>query len=72
MIEVFGSPEKKSRIIYRPDKPNNTPSFLFDITKAKKDFGYAPRYTNYTDMMRDYRQELESGRWDEMIRERAK
>lgn len=72
VIEVFGNPEKKSRIVYRPDKPNNTPSFLFDMTKAKTDFGFVPQYTNYTDMMRDYKEELESGRWDAMIRERAK
>lgn len=72
VIEVFGNPEKQSRIVYRPDKPNNTPSFLFDMSKAKEDFGFVPQYTSYTDMMLDYKKEMESGRWDQMIRERKK
>lgn len=71
VIEVFGDPEK-SHIVYRPDKPNNTPSFLFDMSKAKEDFGFVPQYTSYLDMMRDYKTELESGKWDGMIRGRAK
>lgn len=72
VIEVFGNPDKTSKIIYRPDKPNNTPSFLFDMSKAKEDFGFVPQYTSYLDMMKDYKKELESGRWDILIRDRKK
>ncbi len=72
VIEVFGDPDRKSRIVYRPDKPNNTPSFLFDMSKAKEDFGFVPRYTSYVDMMRDYKAELESGRWDILMQDRKK
>lgn len=72
VIEVFGNPEKKSEIVYRPDLKNNTPSFLFDMTKAKTDFGFVPQYTSYLEMMKDYKREMESGRWDQMIRERRK
>ncbi len=72
VIEVFGNPEKKSKIVYRPEKPNNTPSFLFDMTKAKEDFGFVPKYTNYLDIMKDYKKELESGRWDTLINNREK
>lgn len=72
VIEVFGNPEKKSKIVYRPEKPNNTPSFLFDMTKAKEDFGFVPKYTNYLDIMKDYKKELESGRWDALINNREK
>ena len=72
VIEVFGDPAKKSEIVYRPDLKNNTPSFLFDMTKAKTDFGFVPHYTSYLEMMKDYKKEMESGRWDEMIRERRK
>ncbi len=71
VIEIFGDPEK-SRIVYRPDKPNNTPSFLFDMRKAQRDFGFVPAYTSFRDMMLDYKRELESGRWDALIREREK
>lgn len=71
VIEVFGDPSK-SHIVYRPDKPNNTPSFLFDMTKAREDFGFVPQYTSYVDMMRDYKAELESGDWDSLVRSREK
>lgn len=69
VIEVFG-PDKGSKIVYRPDKPNHTPSFLFDMTKAREDFAFVPEYTNYIDMMKDYKEELESGRW-EILTERS-
>lgn len=70
VIEVFGK-GKGSRIVYRPDKPNNTPSFLYDMSKAKRDFSFEPRFTNYVEMMRDYKAELESGRW-ELLEESGK
>ena len=71
VIEVFGDPEK-SGIIYRPDKPNNTPSFLFSMEKAKRDFGFVPEYTSYKAIMIDYKKELESGRWNDLIESRIK
>lgn len=69
VIQIFGK-GKGSKIVYRPDKSNNTPSFLFDMKKAKDDFGFVPQYTDYTEMMKDYKKELESGRW-EMLMSRA-
>lgn len=72
VIEVFGNPSKPSKIIYRPDKPNTTPSFLFDISKAKADFGFTPKYTSFLEMMKDYKEELESGRWKIIIDNRQK
>lgn len=72
IIEVFGDPDNRSSIVYRPDKPNNTPSFLFDMSKAKEDFGFVPQYTSYIDMMKDYKDELESGKWDELVNSRKK
>lgn len=71
VIEVFGG-EKKSEIVYRPDKKNNTPSFLFDMTKAKEDFDFVPQYTSYVEIMKDYKEELESGRWDILVESRQK
>lgn len=66
VIEVFGE-NKGSKISYKPDKCNNTPSFLYSMDKAKRDFGFIPQYTNYKDMMLDYKEELENGRWDFLI-----
>lgn len=66
VIKVFGA-DKGSKIVYRPEKTNNTPSFLYSMEKAKKDFDFVPEYTNYEDMMIDYKKELESGRWDVLV-----
>lgn len=71
VIDLF-SGRKRSAIVCRPEKKNNTPSFLFDMSKAKRDFGFAPEYVSFSDMMADYKKELESGRWNTLIRERAK
>lgn len=66
VIDVFGD-NKKSHIVYRPDKPNFTPSFWYSMEKARRDFGFVPKYQNYTEMMRDYKAEEESGRWSFLI-----
>lgn len=65
IIKVFGS-SSGSRIVYSPEKENNTPSYLFDMSKAKRDFGFAPEYVDYEMMMVDYKHELESGRWSDL------
>lgn len=71
VIEVFGG-KSESKIKYCPEKQNNTPSFLFSITKAKRDFDFVPEYKDYLSMMKDYKKELESGRWDFLIDSRRK
>ena len=60
IIDLYGDKEK-SQIVYRPDKKNNTPSFLFSIEKAKRDFGYNPKFLSYRDMMIDYMKEEKNG-----------
>lgn len=71
IIDVFGG-EKRSQIIYRPEKENNTPSFLYSMEKAERDFGFVPYYTNYQDIMVDYKKELESGKWNILMKSRNK
>lgn len=71
VIQVFGE-NGESKIVYRPDKENHTPSFLYSMEKAKNDFGFVPQYTNYYEMMRDYKAELESGRWEVLLKSREK
>ncbi len=71
VIDVFGDGDY-NHIKYCPDKPNHTPSFLYSMEKAKKDFGFVPEYTDYNDMMVDYKTELESGRWNLLTESRKK
>jgi len=61
-VEVY-STTKKSRIIPRPEISTNSNSFLFDITKAKLDFGYAPQYVPFLELMKDYKKESEEKRF---------
>ena len=58
MIEVFGEDGRKSEIIMRPDKPN-APQYIMDITPAKEELGYKPKY-NYLDMLRDFKREMQN------------
>ena len=66
IIELFGG-ESKSKIVYRPEKSNNTPSYLYSMDKAYRDFGFKPSFVSFKDMMVDYKMELESGRWNDLI-----
>lgn len=65
VIQVFGQ-GKGSQIVYRPDLENNTPSYLYSMEKAQRDFGFVPEFGDYLSMMRDYKDELESGRWNDL------
>ncbi|MBP5492054.1 MAG: NAD(P)-dependent oxidoreductase [Clostridiales bacterium] len=66
VIDVFGK-DKGSRIVYRPEKKNNTPSYLYSMEKAERDFGFVPQYKDFRKMMEDYKEELESGRWQMLV-----
>lgn len=59
VIDVFGN-DKGSKIVFCPEKKNNTPSFLFSMEKAKRDFGFVPEYTDFKKMMEDYKKEMEN------------
>ena len=71
MIEVFSPPGRRSEIVLRPDKPNGLKPYVFDVQKAKRDFGFEPQYTFY-DMLVDYKKEKESGRFKQLIDSRPK
>lgn len=70
-IEVFG-PNNGSKIVYRPERQNNQPTFLFSMDKAKRDFGFVPQYKDFKKMMEDYKMEEESGRWEALANSRIK
>lgn len=56
VIDVFCEPDKKSQIIYRPDKPSQT-SYLYDISRAKKELDYEVKYP-YPEMLKDMKKEM--------------
>ena len=61
------SPEKKSKITYKPEIVNNTPSYLFSMEKAKRDFGFVPAYSDFKVMMTDYKKDLDANKYQELF-----
>ena len=62
------NPECKSKIVYKPEVKNNTPSYLFSMEKAKKDFGYIPQYSDFKLMMKDYKKDLDENKYQELFK----
>lgn len=58
---------KKSQIVYREDIKNNTSSYLFSIVKAYQDFNFKPKYADFKQMMKDYKKELDSNKYQELF-----
>lgn len=61
------SSDKKSKIIYKPEVINNTPSYLFSMEKAKRDFGFEPHYADFKVMMNDYKKDLDEKKYVELF-----
>lgn len=57
IVEVFGSPQNKSKLIMRPDLPN-APQYIMDISSAQNELGYIPQY-DYIAMLKDFKLEME-------------
>jgi UDP-glucose 4-epimerase len=58
---------KKSKIIYKPEINNNTPSFLFSMEKAKRDFGFVPKYSDFRVMMSDYKKDMDNNKYRDLF-----
>lgn len=61
IAEVFhkeGNP--KSKVIYQPEKNNNSVSYLFSIEKAYNDFGYEPKYADFKALMTDWKKDIDN------------
>ena len=44
IIDIFSPYEHRSEIRFRPEKPDMPVTFLYDISKAKRDFNYQIKY----------------------------
>ncbi|MDR1785784.1 MAG: NAD(P)-dependent oxidoreductase [Spirochaetaceae bacterium] len=56
IVEVFCNPEKKSQIIYSPEKPD-APQFIHDISKTQQELGYQPEY-DYQRLLLAFKNEM--------------
>ena len=62
-IEVFSSPDKKSKIIYRPEMKIKDIKYHYDISNAVTDLGYKPKYF-HIEMLKDMKEEMKKKRFD--------
>jgi UDP-glucose 4-epimerase len=60
-VKVFSPANKKSKIIYCPNK-KGCDDFVMDIQNAKEELGYEPKYL-YIDYLKDYKKEMEENRF---------
>lgn len=66
IIDVFSPKDKKSKIIYKPEKPVGG-GFLMDITNAKEELGYEPKFS-CRDLFENYKKEMELDRFADLRR----
>lgn len=62
------SPQVVSEIKYNPDVQNSTPSYLFSMEKAKRDFDFVPQFSDFETMMNDYMKDLHSNKFKDLFK----
>jgi UDP-glucose 4-epimerase len=71
IIKVFSKHGKKSELVFCPDKPNAIKPFIFDISKAQRDFDFHPAYS-FEQMMDDLKRIRDARQYAELIESRVK
>ncbi len=64
IIDVFGNPNKKSKIVINRDKPDS-PNFILDISKTIEQLGYEPKW-DYISYLKDLKKEMENNRFEKL------
>lgn len=65
VVEIFCDPNKRSEIVYCPEKPSQI-SYLYDVSKAKKELGYEVKYP-YRKMLEDMKTEMNNSIFKEIL-----
>lgn len=71
IVRVFSRAGHTSEIRTNLEKANFIESYFYDIEKARRAFGWFPKYS-FEDMLIDYRREMESGRFAYLVEKRRK
>lgn len=59
VVNVFSPENRKSEITNDVSVPNSSKSYRFDISKARKDFGYTPQYVPFRNLVIQYKKDME-------------
>ncbi len=65
--KLFSPANKTSEVIVNPNIRNLNKSYLLSIEKAKRDFGYAPKFSDFEEMMIDYKNDLDNQLFKELF-----
>ncbi len=57
LAEVFKPEYGKSEVVCRPEKQGLLRGYIYDISKAERELGWKPEYTDLIKMLEDYRKE---------------
>ena len=65
MIEIFSSDDRKSKLVYCPEK-TSARQYDIDISKTERELGYEPDYS-YKDYLEDFKVEMQLNRFKELF-----
>lgn len=65
MIEIFGEKQRKSQIIFCPEKANAR-QYEIDISKTSRELGYKPFYS-YRTYLEDFKKEMVENRFERLF-----
>jgi UDP-glucose 4-epimerase len=69
IAKTFWGNNSAPEIIERPELHNSIDTFIYDISKAKRELGWSPQY-NFEKMLIDYKKEMKSNRFGYLIEKR--
>lgn len=67
IADVFSEDGKRSVVTLDASRPNGIQPYSMDIAKARLDFGYEPQFSDFSDMMRDWKLEEERDVYTELF-----
>jgi UDP-glucose 4-epimerase len=71
IAKIFSTGGSVSDIKYVPEKDNYIESYVYDISKSKRELNWSPRYS-FEQMIIDYKNEMELGRFDFLVEKRKR
>ncbi|MGD9605736.1 MAG: NAD-dependent epimerase/dehydratase family protein [Bacilli bacterium] len=69
IAKIFSPDDIIPEIKYLPEKDNSIESYVYDISKVKRELKWIPKYS-FDQMMVDYKNEMELGRFEFLVKKR--
>jgi UDP-glucose 4-epimerase len=69
IAKVFWGENTEPKIVFLPKKSNHVDSFVYDISKAKRELDWRPQYS-FEDILMDYIKEDDSNKFGYLLEKR--